>query len=104
MNNIRNQLEKIIIELTFEQNKNQFINTLNMLLFCQNGYAKLNKNDEILCENKNLNYRCGFVFESDPVTKSVMIASVLVGASQWMIIFPNLLREVNKKWGKSKPK
>jgi hypothetical protein len=33
-----------------------------------------------------------------------MIASVLVGASQWMIIFPNLLREINKKWGKSKPK
>lgn len=102
MNNIRNELEKIIIKLTFEQNKNQFINTLNMLLFCQNGYAKLNKDDEILCVNRELNYRCGFVFESDPVTKSVMIASVLVGADKWMIVFPNLLKEVNKKWSKIK--
>lgn len=98
---IKEQLENIIVDLTFEQNPNKFTNELNLLLFCQNGYAQINEQNEVFCINRNLNFRCGFAFESDPVTKSVMIASVLVGASQWMIVFPNLLKRINKKWKKT---
>lgn len=97
-NQIKDQLEETIIKLTFEENIDTFVNVFDILIKCQGGYARKTINDEILFRNQKLNFTGGFHFQSDPVTKSVMIASALVGASNWMYIFPNLLKSINKQW------
>jgi len=90
-----------IVDMVYERSPEILVKWLDLILGVEGGYAKL-ETETILFRNESINFGGGFAFNSDPVTKAVMIASAIVGAERWMWVFPELLIEVNKKWSLKK--
>ena len=101
-NKLTEKMTKKLVEITFCEDHEKVVNWLHKILSQGGGFAEIDYYKTIVCYNKDINYRCGFSFHSDPITKAVMIASVVAGASNWMFSFPNLLKEINKKWKSQK--
>lgn len=87
------EMSKRIAEMVFEPDPTKFVKWLTLI-----------SNAKVICEDDTIfieplnGVNHGFLFDSDPITKAVMIASAITSPSMWTRAFPSLLTEVNKLW------
>lgn len=87
------EMSKRIAEMVFEPEPDKLI---KWLILVSGGQVKY-EDDTIFIEPLNgVNH--GFLFNSDPITKAVMIASAITSPLMWSRAFPSLLNEVQKLW------
>lgn len=93
------EMSKRIAQMVFEPDPDKLV---KWLVLVSNGKVTY-EDDTIFIEPLNgINH--GFLFNSDPITKAVMIASAITSPLMWTKAFPSLLTEVQKLWKTSTKK
>jgi len=87
------EMSKRITEMVFESNPDILVKWLKLM--CQ-GDVFYDDGTIFIQPLNGVNH--GFLFDSDPITKAVMIASAITSPLLWTRAFPSLLNQVQIQW------